>query len=101
MFQGRNINKKRKEKKKGSSGLGFENFSDRITSLINFDTFKKTPADYKEVSRLTVSEGEMQKKTVAKSKFSQINDKRFYFADAITSLPLSHSHLQELVDFKI
>ena len=43
----------------------------------------------------------MQKKTVAKSKFSQINDKRFYFADGITSLPLSHSHLQELVDFKI
>lgn len=45
--------------KKGSSGLGFENFSDRINSLINFDMFQKLPVDFKEVSRLTVSDGEM------------------------------------------
>ena len=62
MFEGRNNNKKHKRIKKGCSGLGFENFSDRITSLINFDMFKKPPTDYKEVSRLTVSEGEMQEK---------------------------------------
>ena len=68
--------------------------------MINFNTFKKPPPDFKEVSRLTVSEGEMQKKTVMKSKFSQINDKRFYFTDGITSLPLSHPHLQGLIDFK-
>ena len=37
----------------------FENFVDRINSLINFDTFQKPPADFKEVSRLTVSDGEM------------------------------------------
>lgn len=41
-----------------------------------------------------------KKKTVAKSKFYQINDKRFYFVDGITSLPLSHPHLQRLFDFK-
>ena len=40
------------------------------------------------------------KKAVVKSTFLQINDKRFYFADGITSIPLSHPHLQELVDFK-
>ena len=73
MFEGRNNKKKHRRIKKGCSGLGFENFSDRITLLINFDMFKKPPTDYKEVSRLTVSEGEMQeKKTVVKSKFSQI-----------------------------
>ena len=103
MFEGRNINKKHKGIKKGSSGQGFENFSDRINSLINFDTFKKTLADFEEVSRLTVLNGEMKKqkkkktkkkrKTVVKSTFPQINDKRFYFADGITSLPLSHPHL--------
>ena len=87
--------------KKGSSGLGFENFSDRINSLINFDMFQKPPVDFKEVSRLTVSDGEMQKKTIIKSKFSQINDKRIYFTDTITSLQLSHHHLKELADFKI
>lgn len=87
--------------KKGSSGLGFENFSDRINSLINFDMFQKPPVDFKEVSRLTVSDGEMQKKTIIKSKFSQINDKRIYFTDTITSLQLSHPHLKELADFKI
>ena len=42
-----------------------------------------------------------KKKTVVNSKFSQINNKRFYFADGITSLPLCHPHLQELVDLKI
>ena len=62
MFEGRDINKKHKGIKKQSSDLGFENFSDRINSLINLDTFQKLPADFKEVSRLTVSDGEMQKK---------------------------------------
>ena len=61
----------------------------------------KLCSDFKEVSRLTVLDGEMQKKTVVKSKLSQINYKRFYFADGITSSQLSHPHLHELVDFKV
>ena len=59
MFVGRDIDKKHKTKR-ASSGLGFENLSDRITSLINFVTFKNNPPDFKKVSRLTVSDGEMQ-----------------------------------------
>ena len=51
-----------RELKKGSIGLGFENFSQRIKSLDNFDTFQKTPIDLKEASRLTVKAGEMKKK---------------------------------------
>ena len=80
--------------------MGFENFANRINSLTNFDTFEKPPADYKEFSRLTLLDGEMQKKTVTKNKFSQINDKRFYFADGITSLPLCQLDLKELVELK-
>ena len=38
MFVERDINE---SNKKGSTGLGFENFLDRITSLINFNTLKK------------------------------------------------------------
>ena len=62
MFEGRNIKKKHKGIKKGSSGLAFENFLDRINSLINFDMFKKILADFEEVSRLTVLDGQMQNK---------------------------------------
>ena len=68
MFEGRDINKKHKGIKKQSSDLGFENFADRINSLINLDTFQKLPADFKEVFRLTVSNGEMQKNNNKKKK---------------------------------
>ena len=86
MFLRRDINKKHKVIKKGLSCQSFEYFSDRITSLINFDAFKKPLPDFEEVSRLTVPKIEMQKKMAMKSKFSQINNKRFYFADGITCL---------------
>ena len=66
---------------------------------MNFDTFEKTTADFKEVSRLTVVAGEMEK-TVIKSKFSQINDKRFYFPDSILSLPFYNPNLKNLNEFK-
>ena len=37
---------------------------------------------------------------IVKSKFSQLNDKRFYFPNAIVSLPFGHSALNELDEFK-
>ena len=49
---------------------------------------------------MTYSEGEMQKKTCIKTKFSQFSEKRFYFSNGITSLPLSHPYLEELAEFK-
>ena len=99
MFEDKNINKKHKVIKKGSSGLGFENFSQRIKSLVNFDTFEKPPVDLKEVSRFSVVADEMEKKTIIKSKFLQINDKRFYFPDDILSLPFYHPNLKEHNEF--
>ena len=42
----------------------------------------------------------MQKKTCIKTRFTQFNDKHFYFSDGITSLPLSHPYLEELAEFK-
>ena len=41
MFEDKSINKKHKGIKKGSTGLCFENFSQRIKTLVNFDTFEK------------------------------------------------------------
>ena len=55
-------NKKHKGVKKGSPGLEYENFAQRIKSIVNFNTFEKPPADTKKVSRLTTNKGEMIKK---------------------------------------
>ena len=46
--------------------MGSENFSNRIKSLVNFDTFEKPPAEYKEVSRISMFQGEMVKKQLLK-----------------------------------
>ena len=100
LFEDKNLNKKHKVTKKGQSGLGFENFSQRIKSLVNFDTFEKPPVDTKKVSRLTVAPGEMVKTSVIKNKFSQLNDKRFYFPDGIVSLPSYHPVLSKINEFK-
>ena len=56
------LDKKHKGIKKGSTGLGFENFAERIKSLVNFETFEKPPVGQKEVSRFSVIQGEMVKK---------------------------------------
>ena len=63
--------------------MEFNNFTGRIKSLVNFDKFQKPPAEYKDLSRFTVFQGEMVKEAVQKTKFSQMNDKRFYFLDGV------------------
>ena len=80
--------------------MEFNNFAGRNESLVNFDTFQKHPAEYKEVSHFTVFQGEVVKETVQKTKFSQLNGKRFYFPDGIISLPHSHQNLKEIDNFK-
>ena len=42
----------------------------------------------------------MIKKTVIENKFSQLNNKRFYFPDGIISLPFEHKRLKEIENFK-
>ena len=79
LLEDKQLNNKHKGIKKWSRGLGFENFTNWITSLVNFDTNKKTPYDSKQVSRFSVVGGKMVKTTVTKNKFSQLNNKRLYF----------------------
>ena len=100
VFKDFKLNKKDKGIKKGSAGLGFENFTESIKTLVNFDTFEKPLTNKKEVSRLSVAQGEMVKKTVIENKFSQMNDKRFYIPDGIVSLPSGHKNLREIDDFE-
>ena len=80
--------------------MWFENFINRIKSLVAFDTFEKPPAEYKEVSRFSVFQGEMVKKSVVKKKLSRLYDKRFYFPDGIVSLPFGQKNLHEIDNFK-
>ena len=63
----------------------------------NFDTFQKPPIDLKEVSRLAIKAAKMKKETVVKNKFSQINDKKFYFPDGIL---FHHPNQKEPNEFK-
>ena len=64
--------------------MEFSNYADRIK---NFDTFEKPAKEYKEVGLFIVKKVQMVKTPVTKTKFSQLNDKRFYFPSVILSLP--------------
>lgn len=50
--------------------------------------------------RFVVKKGDMVTTKVAKTKFSQLNDKTFYFPSDIISLPFGHPSLKEISDFK-
>ena len=80
--------------------MDFENFAERIKPLYDFDTYVKPKRDAKPVVRISVKKGEMTTRKVIKTKFSQLNDKRFYFPNAIISLPFGHNSLTELDTFK-
>ena len=67
---------------------------------IDFKTYKKPKADVKDVVRISVKKGEMTTRKITKSKFSQLNDKRFYFPNAIVSLPFGHFALREIDEYK-
>ena len=99
-FKSENVNKKHKGIKKGSAGMEYENYAERIKPLHDFDSFKKPKDDKKPVVRISVKKGEMTTHRIVKSKFSQLNDKKFYFPNAIISLPFGHSALKELDEFK-
>ena len=42
----------------------------------------------------------MVEKTITKTKFSQLNDKQFYFPDGVASFQYGHDNLKEIEDFK-
>ena len=69
---------------------------------MNFETFEEPPLDQKQVSRFSVFKGEMvkKKKTATKSKFSQHNDKGFYFPRGIGFSSFGHPNLKEIDQFK-
>ena len=99
-FKSKSINKKHKGIKKGAVGMDYENFAERIKPLFHFDTYVKPKADTKSVVRISVKNGIMTTFRITKSKFSQLNDKRFYFPNAIIFLPFGHQVLNEIDEYK-
>ena len=77
------------------------NYTNRIKPLKNFDAFEKPPNEYKEAGKFSLKKGNMTKTTVTKTKFSQLNDKRFCFPNDILSLLYGHPSLEEIENFKI
>ena len=99
-FQSDTCNKKHKGILKSWLGMDYENYAERIKPLIDFKTYKKPKVDIKDVVRISVKEVEMTTYKIKKSKFSQLNDKRFYFPNAIISLPFGHVALNEIDEYK-
>ena len=99
-FKSKNVNKKHKGIKKGLVRMDFENFAERIKPCYSFDNYIKPQKDAKPIVRISVKKGEMTTHKIVKTKFLQLNDKRFYFLNAIISLPFGHNSLTELDTFK-
>ena len=80
--------------------MEYENYTERIKPLFDFKTYKKPKLDMKELVRISVKKGEMTTHKITKTKFSQLNDKRFHFPNGILSLPFGHSSLNEIDEYK-
>ena len=59
--------------------MDFENFANRIKLLVNFDTFKKPLAEYKEVCQFTVFQEEMIKKLLLKQNYLNLTKRDFLY----------------------
>lgn len=59
--------------------MEFENLTCRITLLNDIRNFRKETIEKQEQHRFAIVAGHMEKEVIQKSKFVQINDKRFYF----------------------
>ena len=99
-FKSSALNKKHKGIKKGVKGIDYEHYAERIKSLKNFETFEQPKNEYKQIMRFAVKKGDMVTTNIVKTKFSQLNNKRFYVPNGILSLPFGHPSLKKLDEFK-
>ena len=89
-FVNHSDNKKHKGIKKSTPDMDFDSYSSRLSDLTEyFNEFLSTINKVKSVEqrRFQVINESMQMKSVSKTQFGQLNDKRFYFANGLVSLP--------------
>ena len=99
-FESQSVNKKHKSLRKGASGIEFEDYAKRINSIREIEIFRQLPNQKQKQNRCTIKNNQMIFEEIEKSKFSQINNKRYYFSNGIVCLPYSHPYLKEIVNFK-
>ena len=80
--------------------MKFEDYAERINSIREIETFAQLPKEKQKQNRFTIKNNQMILEEIEKSKFAQINNKRYYFSDRILSLPFSLPFLKEIVNFK-
>ena len=80
--------------------MEFEDYAKRINLIREMETFRQLPKEKPKQNRFTIKSNRIVLEEIEKSKFAQINYKRYYFIDGIVSLPFSHPFLKEIVDFK-
>ena len=91
-------NKKHKGLHKSTSVMDFDSYSSDLSDLTEYYTeflTKPNPVNRIEQKRFQIVNESMQMKTVSKVQFGQLNDKRFYFSNGITSLPYGHPSLEK------
>ena len=98
-FKNRDINKKHKGVKKGTRGMMFENYAERIKQL-RFDLNILPSHEFVTQRRFEIRNTEMKMKAIKKVKFARLNDKRYYFSDGIVSLPFGHILLEKARQYK-
>ena len=80
--------------------MDFENFAKKINLVREIETFGQLDVQKQSQFRFFVKNNSTVLEEIQKSKFSQINDKRYYFSDGIVSLPFSHPSLKTINDYK-
>ena len=98
-FKNKDVNKKHKGVKKGTPGMMFENYANRIKRL-RYDLNEQPSVERIKQKRLEVRNTNMKMTTVSKTKFVRLNNKRYYFSDGIVSLPFGHILLEQTRQYK-
>ena len=70
--------------------MEFEDYTKRTSSIKEIETFGHLPNEKQKQNRFAIKNNQMELEESEKSKFAQINDKRYHFGDGIVSLPFSH-----------
>ena len=79
--------------------MDFDSYLSRLADLTKYYSefvTKPNPVKQIEQKRFQIINESMQMKSVSKVQFGQLNDKRFYFANGILSLPYGHPLLEKV-----
>ena len=94
-FDSKNVNKKHKGRKKVSKGMEFKHYEKIISSVREIESFCQLSPEKYTQHRFSLKNDSMILEEIKKSKFVQINDKRYYFSDGIASIPFAHLYLKQ------